>query len=53
MDITFENKETGQIYHENVGQTKADGTAVKREVHAADDVEDATGVRPRFTPYDQ
>jgi Pretoxin HINT domain len=53
-DITFENKKTGQFYHEQVGRTtKAAGAAVRREQQALDDLEKATGVRPHFTPYDR
>ena len=53
MDITFENKKTGEQYHEQVGKTKADGTPVPREVDAMDDVQKATGQRPGYTPYDR
>jgi hypothetical protein len=51
-DITMENPD-GSIYRENVGKTKADGTPVKREVEALDDIAQATGKRPTFTPYDR
>ena len=52
-DITFENRVTGQMYHENVGRTRADGTPVTREVKALDDLEAKLGARPKFTPYDR
>ena len=44
---------SGNTYRENVGRTKADGTPVTREVSAANDIEQATGTRPVFTPYDR
>ena len=52
-DITFQNRKTGEIYRENVGKTKKDGTPVKREEEALDDLENETGKRPVFTPYDR
>ena len=53
MDITFQNKRTMELRHENVGRTNADGTPVKREKQALDDVERETGQRPGYTPYDR
>ena len=51
-DITTQDP-SGNVYRENVGKTKSDGTPVSREVDALNDIEDATGQRPVFTPYDQ
>lgn len=48
-DITFK-KANGQMYYEQVGK-KTKGNPVPREVEAMDDIEQATGVRPVFTPY--
>ena len=52
-DITFRNKATGEVYHENVGRTAVNGEPMSREVKALDDIEAATGNRPKFTPYDR
>jgi RHS repeat-associated protein len=50
-DITFRRPD-GSLYHENVGRVRADGkTPVPREVAALDDLQRATGTRPKFTPY--
>lgn len=43
----------GSIHRENVGRTRVDGQPVKREVEALDDLQEATGTRPSFTPYDK
>ncbi len=51
-DITFWNRETGEIYRENVGRTyKRTGEPYKREVDALNDLE-TVGPRPAFKPYD-
>ena len=41
-DITME-REDGSVYRENVGRTNKDGTPVKRERDAQQDIEEATG----------
>ena len=51
LDITTRDPNDNP-YRENVGRTKKDGTPIKREVDALDDLENATGSRPNFTPYD-
>lgn len=43
----------GSIYRENVGRTNADGSSVARETKALDDMENVTGQRPVYTPYDR
>jgi hypothetical protein len=43
----------GRRYRENVGRTTQRGQPVARERRALDDLEQATGTRPRFTPYDR
>jgi hypothetical protein len=43
----------GTIHRENVGRTNASGEPVRREREALDDIEQATGTRPVFTPYDR
>jgi hypothetical protein len=54
LDITFRNKKTGKLYHEQVGRTeKSTGQPVKREREAIDDINEATGIKPKFTPYDR
>jgi hypothetical protein len=53
LDITFQNRRTGEFYHENVGRTYANGSPVNREVLALDDLEAVLGFRPAFTPYDR
>jgi hypothetical protein len=50
-DITFRNRVSGEYYRENVGRTYANGQPIRREVEALDDLERATGHRPKFTPY--
>jgi hypothetical protein len=35
-----------------VGRTTKSGNPVSREVRAMDDIENATGIRPNFHPYD-
>ena len=50
-DITFRNKKTGEIYREQVGKATKSGNPVAREGDALDDLEQATGIRPGFTPY--
>ncbi|HEX6087748.1 MAG TPA: RHS repeat-associated core domain-containing protein, partial [Thermoanaerobaculia bacterium] len=52
-DITFRNRVTGEVYHENIGKTYASGAPIKREIDALNDLEGATGKRPGFTPYDR
>ncbi|WP_152541374.1 RHS repeat-associated core domain-containing protein [Kallotenue papyrolyticum] len=52
-DITYKNKKTGEVHRENVGKTYKDGRPVKRETDALNDIERATGKRPKFTPYDR
>jgi hypothetical protein len=51
-DITTTDP-NGGVYRENVGKTKADGSPVTRETDALDDIEQATGQRPGYTPYDR
>jgi hypothetical protein len=34
-----------------VGRQNLDGSPVVREVQALDDIEEATGIRPNFVPY--
>jgi RHS repeat-associated protein len=43
----------GTIHRENVGRTNASGEPVRREREALDDLEQETGTRPVFTPYDR
>lgn len=43
----------GNDYYENVGRANQDGSPVARERRALDDIENATGTRPKFTPYNQ
>jgi len=49
-DITFKRPD-GSLYHEQVGRLNANGDPATREVGALDDLENATGIRPKFTPY--
>jgi RHS repeat-associated protein len=51
-DITMRNPD-GSRYRENVGRTTQRGQPVARERRALDDLEQATGTRPSFTPYDR
>jgi hypothetical protein len=51
-DITMRAPD-GSIYRENVGRTLANGEPVPREVDAMNDLEKATGARPKFSPYDR
>lgn len=51
-DITMREGD-GTLYRENVGRTYANGDPIKREIDALNDIERATGVRPKFTPYDR
>jgi RHS repeat-associated protein len=51
-DITMVDPE-GNLYFENVGRSKRDGSPIAREVKALDDIELATGIRPVYTPYDR
>lgn len=51
-DITTTDPQ-GNIYHENVGRTNKNGDPVARERRALDDIEQATGRRPGYTPYDE
>ena len=43
----------GSPHREDVDRSKADGTPIKRETEALDDIEDATGTRPEYTPCDK
>ena len=51
-DITTRTPD-GDIYRENVGRSTKGGGPVARERRALDDIEQATGQRPGYTPYDQ
>lgn len=48
-DLTMERPD-GSLYRENVGNTCADGTPIKREREALNDLEEALGDRPGYTP---
>jgi hypothetical protein len=41
----------GEVRMYQVGRQNLDGTPVAREVQALDDIEEATGIRPDFVPY--
>jgi hypothetical protein len=42
----------GKIHRENIGRETQGGQPISREQRALDDIEGATGQRPKFTPYD-
>jgi RHS repeat-associated protein len=44
-------KPTGEVKSVQVGKQNKDGTPVSRETKAMDDIEQATGQRPDFVPY--
>ena len=50
-DISMRDPETGEPYYENVGRQTQSGEPEARERRALDDIEEATGIRPVFTPY--
>ncbi len=42
---------TGKVEQVQVGKQNQNGTPVAREVKALNDIEKATGTRPKFVPY--
>jgi hypothetical protein len=51
-DIIYETPE-GSTQGRNIGRTRADGTPVKREVEALDDLNGPGGLPTDFVPYDR
>jgi hypothetical protein len=51
VDQTGTDPKTGQKEMVQVGKQNKNGTPVKRERDAMDDIEKATGQRPTFVPY--
>lgn len=51
-DITTTDP-VGETHYENVGKTNKRGDPVKRERDALNDIENTTGSKPGFTPYDR
>nr|WP_233174312.1 DUF6443 domain-containing protein [Elizabethkingia sp. ASV34] len=53
VDIQGTNPKTGEVRQVQVGKQNQNGTPVSRERKALDDIEQATGKRPEFAPYNQ
>lgn len=54
MDITFRNKKTGELHHEQVGKREVTSEEpLKREREALEDVIKETGKEPEFTEYEK
>ena len=51
IDLQGKNPKTGQVKQVQVGKQNKNGTPVSRERKAMDDVQNATGKRPEFVPY--
>ncbi|WP_018628831.1 hypothetical protein [Niabella aurantiaca] len=51
IDVQGTNPKTGEVESVQVGRVNKNGTPVKREREALDDIENATKQRPRFVPY--
>jgi hypothetical protein len=51
VDQTGTDPKTGKKEMIQVGKQNKNGTPVKRERDAMDDIERATGERPKFVPY--
>jgi len=51
VDVQGTNTNTGKIKQVQVGKQNKNGTPASRERKALDDIEEATGVRPEFKPY--
>lgn len=52
-DVIIKDKDTGELRGVNVGRTKADGTAIKREQEAASDLNNHSDLPTTFVPYDR
>ena len=53
IDVQGTNTTTGSTKQVQVGKQNKNGTPVSREKKALDDVENATGTRPTFVPYNK
>ena len=53
IDVQGKNPNTGDVKQVQVGKQNKDGSPVSRERKALDDVQNATGKRPDFKPYNQ
>ena len=51
IDVEGKDPKTGKTEQVQVGKQNKNGTPVSRERKALDDVEKATGTRPKFEPY--
>ncbi|HVG17080.1 MAG TPA: RHS repeat-associated core domain-containing protein [Chitinophagaceae bacterium] len=53
IDVQGTNTKTGDVKQVQVGKENKDGSPVSSERKALDDVENATGTRPKFEPYNK
>ncbi|OCA77103.1 hypothetical protein BBI01_01175 [Chryseobacterium artocarpi] len=53
IDVQGTNPKTGEVRQVQVGKQNKNGTPVSRERKALDDIEQATGTRPEFVPYNK